>query len=174
MSYSYEVHGLDHLERKCRDKRVFDPLRDFFSRVTIAVQSKARIHAPVDTGHLRSSIQAEIDGHTPPLWGKVGFMHASAGSPLWLKARAMEYGTGRKGDKAVSHKASHFPPSESLDLWAKRHGLPSGYIVARAIARRGGLKPRKFLRTGLAESKQTIRSYLAQLGRDIRAAWDRK
>ena len=50
--------------------------------------------------------------------------------------------------------ARHWPPSDALELWAKRHGFGEGggYLVARAIGLRGGLTPRRYLRGGLQES----------------------
>lgn len=149
------------------------PLADFFNKAAITVQGKARLKAPVDTGHLRNAIMYEIDGATPPLWAKVGLLKADDGSDLWYKARAMEYGTGRQGDQAVSHKGGHWPPAGALERWGKRHGGASGYQIAAAIGRAGGLRPRPYLRPGLQESIPLIKNLLGKLGADIRARWER-
>ncbi|MGK3946155.1 hypothetical protein ABK046_48370, partial [Streptomyces caeruleatus] len=43
---------------------------------------------------------------------------------------------------------SHNPPPSALAGWAARHGL-NPYAVAKAIAKRGGLRPRRFFRDAL-------------------------
>jgi hypothetical protein len=87
----------------------------------------------------------------------------------------MEYGTGKAGDPAVSHKGSHFPPSAALNLWARNHGIPSGYLVARAIARRGGLRARRWLRDVPTQAKTRIVSgALSQLAKEINQIWGNK
>ncbi len=171
---SYKLDGLDRIVNKCAPALIVKPLRKFFERSAITVQGKAREGAPVDTGHLRNMVVYEVDGTAVPRFAKVGFLNASQGSPLWFKARAMEFGTGSQGDSAVSHKASHRPRGAALDVWASRHGWASGFAVAKAIARRGGLKPRPFLRPALKESLGAIRGFLNQLGDEIRLAWEKK
>lgn len=170
---SYKIQGLDDLLKKTKPAILNQPLRDFFNRVAITVQSKAREDAPVDTGHLRNSIMTEVDSNTPPKFAKVGFLNGKYGSPLFFKARAMEFGTGRQGDPAVSHAPFHAPPGGALDTWARRHGFANGWAVAAAIARNGGLKPRPFLRPALKNSVGAIRGFLNQLRDDIKRAWDR-
>ena len=75
-----------------------------------------------------------------------------AASPLWAKggsnvkyAPYMEYGTGRLADaEGGGGGGRHWPPAQALEGWASRHGFGpgGGFLVARAIGRRGGLKPR--------------------------------
>lgn len=139
------------------------PLRWFFEAAAITVQGNARKEAPVDQGHLRNSIGYEVDKGQPPLQTVVG-VDAPEGSPLWFKARAMEWGTGRRGDPAVSHKKGHWPPAAALDRWAHLHGLESGAVVAEAIGKRGGLDPRHYLQKGLAASVSKIDSLLKEAG----------
>lgn len=58
----------------------------------------------------------------------------------------MEFGTGLLSDSPRSSRQRHFPPPDELDNWAYRHGFKSGWAVSLAIYRKGGLKPRKYLR----------------------------
>lgn len=167
-----QIKGLSELLRKLDAPLFADPLRNFFNRATIAVQSRARPNTPVDTGLLRNRLLTEVDAGAVPEWGKVGFLGASEGSGLWFQARAMEYGTGRMGDPEVPHVASHIPPGGALDVWAKRHGWSSGWAVAAAIGRRGGLRPRRMLRTGLREAMGEVQSALDKLGAEIRQKWE--
>ena len=171
---TYEVKGLDALIKKVSPEILKQPMRDFFNKATIVIQNRARTNAPVDTGTLRNSIQQQVDPSDVPMWGKAGLLGASEGSHLWVYGRAMEYGTGRVGDPAVSHLGEHFPPGAALETWAGRHGFASGWQVAAAIAKRGGLLPRKFLRNALADSVSDIKRFISELGVDIKGRWDGK
>lgn len=171
MPVSVSIKGLPELLRKLDSSLFAVPLHNFFERATLAVQGRARRIAPVSEGRLRNSIFNEVDTRPVPEFGKVGFLSASEASDLWFAARAMEYGTGSQGDKDVSHTARHFPPGGALDTWAKRHGFPNGWVVAKAIGRRGGLKPRRMLRDGLREAMGEIQSAVDRLGGEILARW---
>ena len=80
--------------------------------------------------------------------------------------RAQAIGTPKKGGR-------HFPPSDALERWASRHGFGpgGGFVVARAIGRRGGLKPREFLTGAFRENVQKIRGFLGDVARDIERNW---
>jgi len=171
MSVKIEIHGLAQMLKKMDVKLVGEPLRTFFKRAAIVVQGEARTRTPVDTGHLRNSIVYEVDQGAMPLYAHIGPLHGKEGSPLWYKARAMEYGTGRMGQKGVSHEATHWPPAQALDVWAARHGFKSGAQVARIIGKRGGLKPRKYLQGGLKASIGAIKGLIDRLANDIQRAW---
>lgn len=165
------IVGLARVIDKLGPELISGPLDKFWKRIGVTIQSRAREHAPVDLGHLKNAIDYATDDSTPPLWARVGLLNASEGSPLWFKGRAMEYGTGKQGDPAVSHKSSHWPPGPALDVWANRHGFASGFQVAQIIGRRGGLKPRSYLRSGLKDSLSAIQKFIDQLGNDIQAIW---
>jgi hypothetical protein len=174
MPAKVEIQGLERILAKLEHPMPVTELRKFWTSAGILVRNSAVKKAPVDMGHLRASINSEVDTSPMPLFARAGFLNASPGSPLWFKARAMEYGTGRQGDKEVSHKDHHWPPGGALGLWAKRHGGASGYAVAAAIGKRGGLRPRPFLRPAFRESLGGIRELLIELGKNILAAWNRR
>lgn len=163
------IKGLDDVLRKLGPDLIAKPLENFFNRAAIKVQGVARERTPVDTGGLRNKIMYEVTPDT----ARVGFLNASEGSELFAQARAMEYGTGTAGDPEVSHTAGHFPPPAKLEVWASRHGFASGFIVARAIARRGGLKARRMLRGGLDDSLGAIQGFAKQLGDEIKGLWNK-
>lgn len=169
-----EIRGLREALRTLEPTLIAKPLRKFFERSTLTVQNNARRKTPVDMGHLRVTLLAEVDRATVPQYGKVGWLNAREGTSLWFKARAMEFGTGRMGDPEVPHAAGHFPPGDALDTWARRHGFANGWVVANIIARRGGLRPRRMLRTGLSNSMTAIRGYVRKLSDDIAAEWKKK
>lgn len=127
------------------------PLRNFFERGTIDLQNRARQHAPVNDGQLRGAIAHEVDPASPPAWGAAGVLNALPGSPLLAKAAAMEFGTGLLGEGPGGKKKRHFPPPAALEGWAKKHGFRSGWAVAFAIWKKGGLKPRRYMRRAKEE-----------------------
>ena len=174
MSVSIEIRGLDKMLKKLDKSLVGEPLRTFFKRAAITVQGEARTRAPVDTGHLRNSIVYEVDSGALPLFAKIGPLKGKEGSPLWYKARGMEYGTGRVGQPGVAHRSGHWPPAMALDVWARRHGFASGGQVARIIGRRGGLKAHKYLQKGLEASLGQVKAHLSRLSDDIQKKWGKR
>ena len=86
----------------------------------------------------------------------------------------MEFGTGLLSEDPKSRRQRHWPPAAALDLWAKRHGFASGAIVARIIGRRGGLKPRRFLRDAFESNRQRIADELSRIPRDVAEMLARK
>jgi hypothetical protein len=68
------IEGLEEAIKKLSPDLYAEPLRRFWERSAIAVQSKAktRPRMPVDTGRLTNSIMYEIDTAHPPLYAKVG------------------------------------------------------------------------------------------------------
>ena len=166
------VKGLAQLRRKLTPELVGEPLRVFFEKSTRKMQERAKRNAPVDTGRLRNHITQKVDGSRVPEWAWMG-VDAPKGSTVWFQARAMEFGTGRRGDPAVSHKSGHFPPGPALDVWARRHGFESGWQVAKAIAKRGGLAPRRYLRDALQQSMSDIRRFATQMGNEIQRRFGR-
>jgi hypothetical protein len=169
-----EVKGLKELIAKLDDSMLDKPLRNFFNRATITIQGRARTNAPVGTsGQLRNFIVTDVDQSHPPLWAKVGVM-AGDGKML-QKARAMEFGTGLLAEGPNAKGGRHFPPwgarNPDLELWAKRHGFPNGFVVARIIGRRGGLKPRRYLRDAFRDSMGDIKGHLNRMASEIQSIW---
>jgi hypothetical protein len=173
-----KVTGYEALLKKLGPGILTGPMGNFFRKSALVVQSSAQQAAPVDTGDLRASINWQVDGTSPPSWARVGIF-APEGSPLWFKARAMEFGTGRMGDPAVSHKAGHYPPGAALEVWAARHGVEGkggrtpGQTVAWYIGKRGGLRPRPYLRPALTQNLARIRGFVVDMGREIERLWGR-
>lgn len=116
-------------------------------------------------GRLRGSIGHEVDSSALPLFAKVG--------TNVTHAPYMEFGTGAFAEGEGGGSGSHWPPGEALSPWAERHGFTSGFAVAAAIGRRGGLLPRRYLRDALEASLSTIDGFLRRLESDIRAMGER-
>jgi phage gpG-like protein len=158
-----QILGLDRLKRKLSGEFMQKPMRKFFTSAAIAVQSGAKERAPVDTGRMRSSLTYEIDPAAMPAWAKVGTNVSYA--PF------MEWGTGSLSESPASTSGWHAPTGAALAVWARRHGT-DGYIVAAAIAKRGGLKPRRFLRGSFEANKDNIKRMLRTAGREVSEAWN--
>lgn len=150
MAAKMEVRGLVEAQKKMKQV-VRDVhggrLSSAMDTATQMVTRDAKLLAPVDTNRLRSSITPEVrtDGNT---------LEGVVGSNV-LYAAAMELGTG-----TPAGHSPHYPPPAALDLWARRHGFSSGFMVARAIWRRGGLKGRQFLQKGFDQNKAAIQKLL--------------
>lgn len=120
-----------------------EPVLQAFRSATVRMANTAKTLAPVDRGQLRSSIVSEVrlsrDGKT--VEGVVGSNKKYAAY--------QELGTG-----TFAGKPRHFPPPSALETWARRHGFPNGYVVALAIYRAGGIRPKRFLQRAFEQHRE--------------------
>jgi HK97 gp10 family phage protein len=142
----YEVIGVEEVEAKL--KQVADdlgggPMVDAMKNASLIVMRDARKLSPVDTGRLRASIAPDVRREGKSVMGVVGSNVKYA--PF------QELGTGTQAGRG-----RHWPPAEALETWARRHGFASGFIVARAIGLRGGLKAKRFLQRAVEQNKDKI------------------
>lgn len=126
------------------------------------IEADAVPRAPHDTGNLRAAAYSRVTGSIgSDLQGEIGF-HT-------FYAPYMEFGTGRFAEGPGAKGGTHWPPGAALETWAKRHGFESGGQVARIIGRRGGLKPRRFLRTAFKQQRpRVVRQFELALERIIK------
>lgn len=129
---------LDQVARDVHGGEMIDGMR----QAAMLVTRDARLLAPVDTGVLRASILPSVETTHNSVVGIVGSNRRYA--PF------MEEGTG-----VYAGNSPYFPPPAALETWARRHGT-TGYQVALAIFRAGGLKPRKFLERALKQNEERI------------------
>ena len=168
------LEGYDRFVASLDNVGIQQRTRMFLDATGHLVVSEARIRAPINVGLLRASIFHEVDGSTDPRWVDVG--------SRTRYAPYMEYGTGVTNDHPTWPKVRHVPfvnrdengrPVAALFWWANRKGMgyAGGWGVARAIAKRGGLKPRRFLRGSIETLAGTIgerwRDVLAGITRDL-------
>lgn len=118
-----QVVGLDELRRKFQAAplKVSAELHRALLQAGIMFQRFGREEAPVDQGIMRN---------------KIGFR---------MRGGGVEIGPFGSKYAAAVHEGTrpHFPPikaltgkEESLDLWARRHGMDP-FLLARSIARKG-------------------------------------
>ena len=148
------VEGLKDLQKKA-EQMVRDmsgsPMVTAMREATLRVTADAKRPPamPVDTGRLKASITPEVVTE-----GKI--VRGIVGSNVTY-APYQELGTG-----TFVGRPRHFPPPSALETWAKRHGMGSGYVVARAIFLKGGLRPRRFLQGAIEKNAAKIHELLSR------------
>lgn len=153
------VIGLPELLRRLdAPKLVGPPARRFLTKWGTFVEREGKRNAPVWRGLLRRSLTHEVDGGAFPT-------RARAGTNIEY-GPAMEYGTGLLSEAPDRTGGRHHPSAAQLAPWAKSKGADP-YVVANAIARRGGLRPRRYLRTAAEASGPRIAAWLTDMAGDI-------
>lgn len=127
------------------------------TRLAIEVRNEAVTLAPVDTGRLRSSIAYELAPQGQDLIARIG--------TNVQYAKSVEFGTGLLSEAPDSKGGRHWPPPDALNGWALRHGfsvesggstVALGQIVAEIIGKRGGLRPKPYLRPAFNKVKPKV------------------
>lgn len=163
-----EVIGLKRLIKRMSADRLIKPMRRFLERSSISIESAAKENAPVDTGRLRASITHEIiEEGALPRYAKIGVLKSPFSTPHGKKAFAMEYGTGLLAEGAGASGKPHYPPAGALGRWAGRHGFASGAQVSRIIGKRGGLRPRRYMRDALKAKRAEIGKFAQVMAKEI-------
>lgn len=137
----------DELRQVAEDLRGKPFMRDMY-KATMIVLRDAKKNAPVDTGRLRNGLNNSVEKSSFIGLGVKGIVGVSANVEY---GAYMEEGTGIfAGNPRVK-----MPPPKALEGWARRHGA-NAYVIARAIYKQGGLKPRHFLKNALEDNEQRI------------------
>lgn len=160
------IEGLDELIAKAHNSGALigRPLKRFFTLSAIAVQKQSRELAPVDRGLLRSSIAYDVDGGTVPEWAKIG--------PNVPYGASVEFGIGDFNEGPGGLGQAPLPTAEQLEGWARRKGLDP-VMVARAIERKGGIRPNPYMRGGFEAALLDIYEYLDACATEIEEEWGR-
>lgn len=136
------IQGLDELRAKFQKspQKVSAELYKALLKSGITMQRLGREEAPIDRGQLRNKIK------------------------YMLRAGSVEIGPRGVPYAAAVHEGSrpHFPPikaltgrEESLDLWARRHGMDP-FLLARSIARKG-TRANPFMTRALGRGTNDVR-----------------
>lgn len=121
-----------------------EPMVAAMRRAVAVVIADSKVRSPVDAGRLRGSITGDVRQTMTGISGIVG--------SNVVQSAPMEMGTG-----TFAGQRPHFPPPRSLTVWARRHGMAGKeFLIARAIFRRGGLEPRKYMRSAIDNKRQTV------------------
>lgn len=138
------------LIRKLRDDRFArEPLRQALVQIGRHGENEAKNRAPVDSGRLRASITHQVDDQPLMLSVDIGVIGPRGTLDY---AKYMEFGTGLVHDHPNWPRRAHVVSPKHLMNWGPvRRGLVSPGI-ARLITRRGGLRPRRYLRSVLEQN----------------------
>jgi len=124
------------------------------ANTALGIQRVAKEKAPVDVGRTRSSIQISVFNG-----GLTYEVAVNAAAGIFA-----ETGTGRFNTLGAT--PAYFPPPSALKGWARRHGMAGKeFLIARAIFKRGGLKPRPFFQPAI---DQFAPDYEAEAARILR------
>lgn len=157
---STEVKGANELKQKleqvARDVHGV-PMFNTMRRATLMVtrDSKLNLSKPttgvkfptVNSGQLRNSI-------TPEVYSKNNILRGVVGSNL-KHAPYMELGTG-----IPAGRPKHVPPYKVIQKWTEQKNRGgkklNAYLIWKAIAKRGGLMPRKYLQRAFESNQREI------------------
>lgn len=157
-----KVDGLPELIRGLRDNAgLAKPFEKAFSRIGLEQQSASVRKAPHNFGKLQDSIIFQVDKSPFPTYVRIG----TIGSSKPAYAAYMEFGTGMMHDHPSWPKKPHVVPGAALALWGKRKGR-NPYAAAAVITERGGLLPRRYLRTPFERNKPVYVGYLQKALRE--------
>lgn len=164
-----KIDGLPELIRALRDNAgLAKPLEKAFTRIGLQQSSDSKRMAPVDTGLLRNRITYEVDRSPLPGFVRIGTI-GKGGSNY---AAYMEFGTGMVHDHPSWPRKPHLVPPRALAKWAKRKSRGgedfNEYTVARAITARGGLVPRRYLRTPFEANQGKYVAYIRSALKEMR------
>lgn len=159
---STEVQGLNELKQKI--EQVAEdihgkPMVDTMRRATLLVTRSAKINLSkptvgvkfptVNSGQLRNSITPEVK------LARGNVLQGVVGSNL-KQAPFMEFGTG-----IPAGRPRIAPPIRVLKVWVNQKNRGgknlNAYVVQRAIYKRGGLMPRKYLQRAFDDNQKEIK-----------------
>lgn len=159
-------HGFDELAAKLEHPTwAYIPVQNLFTKWALFVQRRTVANMKRGKGgwvwkaETRQSVTREVDPSPLPQYARVGSNKA--------KFRWGEFGTGLLSEDPASSKKRHWPPAHALDKWAIEHGFDDGAQVARIIGMRGGLKPRRYLRTAFKDSQDQLPGWLKQAAGEL-------
>lgn len=134
-----QVKGLESLKILDSEK-VRAATKRGMKRAVLVGEGQVKMETPVDTGRLRASVTNDVRMEGRDVIGILGSDVSYA--------PGIEYGTGTQSDGTGGKGVPHFPPPAALHEWGRKHGFGAnaGFIIARAIARAGGLRPRRMFR----------------------------
>lgn len=158
---TFRLSGFKEAERKLTPALAAQPVRRFMTKWAVSTQSDAKRGTPVNDGRLRASEVYEIESTPPdqiPSYARVGTNDETG--PF------IEGGTGTQADLPGGTGRRHWPPAAALEPWALKHGT-TGKSVAFFIGRRGGLKPKRFLRNAFDKNERRVPGWLSELALDI-------
>lgn len=139
-----------------------DEIKNILDSLAREIRSEAQRLAPADSGNLRRSINFEQSRRV----NDNGVWQVVVGSKLDYSTY-MEYGTGRNSDAPQGTPGAVKVSPRALVNWVERKLALTGrqtpeqvaFAVAKSIEKKGGLKPRRFLRNAFAQQAPKVRDF---------------
>jgi len=159
------IENLDQIISRMEDPHVKEIASKHMRYGLALIEEPARINA---AGVGPSGYGASGSGHgvntiTSVVVDGGNDMLGIVGSPLEYMAY-QEYGTGLLYDgPGPKPGKAHYPPPAALETWCRRNGIASAWGVSRAIGRRGGLRPKRFLRKAWEQAKPGVTSEMGKI-----------
>jgi hypothetical protein len=140
-------------------------LRETLTQIGRHAENASKLAAPVDYGRLRAGITHQVTEDRYSIDVQVGVIGGVREMPY---AWYMEYGTGTQHDHPNWPRRPHVVHPKYLSAWGPvRRGMVSAGAAAHGITKRGGLKPRRYLRGPLERNGdqyvRIIRSFIGSL-----------
>ena len=172
-----EFEGLHKAIAKLGPELFRDPLRRAFDRSSQAVGAAMLPGIPAYTGHLRGSLQIELDQRGLLVdWARIG-PRAKHTHFVEVGVRRHNPGFGRDARLAEWVAAKIAPPivrskrpRKGGRSDAEAALFQATFLIARSMARKG-IKPRPFIRNAMRASKGTVVAAFAQMAREVEGAW---
>jgi hypothetical protein len=154
----------DDLIKKLHDDRWSrEPLRVALNKVGRMGETDSKRRAPVDDGRLKAGITHQVDNQPLMMSVDIGVIGSVGELPY---AKYMEYGTGLTHDHPNWPRRRHTVHPSMLANWGPvKQKLVKAGAAAFFINRRGGLKPRRYLRGMLEDSSS---KFIAIIRRAVR------
>jgi hypothetical protein len=158
MQFTIDESGLAQIAKITDPKQVYTIMMTWYDRGTKLVAAELKARTP---SRIRGKVRIKVDGFRPPRWARI-----DVNSPL---ARLIEGGTGRLGDPAFKHSQNFFPRVTGKGGIMENMGLPKpqAFLVARAISRRGGNRPKPFIRPAYEAVKGQLDQLMGVVIRDV-------
>lgn len=147
-----DVDADEVIKRLRNDRFVREPLRVALNKVGRMGETDSKRRAPVDDARLKAGITHQVDDQPMMISVDIGVIGSAGELPY---AKYMEYGTGLMHDHPNWPRRRHTVHPSMLSNWGPvKQKLVKASAAAFFINRRGGLKPRRYLRGMLEDNSQ--------------------
>jgi len=162
-SIKMDVDAAALIRRLKDDRFAREPLRKALTEIGMRGETESKRRAPVDKNRLRAGITHNVSSEPLMMSVDIGVIGKAGELPY---AKYMEYGTGLMHDHPNWPRKRHTMSPSMLANWGPvEQGLVSAAAVVfgtkrPGINRRGGLRPRRYLRGMLEASEQKFISII--------------
>lgn len=162
--FSVSIEGFSEARKYLKSGKLKHALTEpMLSNAAVFCRKIQSNNAPIWKGRIDASLDIKYDSSVPHKEILIGHVDSEP-----EHAKFMEYGTGTQhlGENYTRRpNKPHVTRAKHVWGWSKSNGL-NPYKVAGAITKRGGLKPRKYIRSGFIAIKD--QAFWDNLSRSIK------